>query len=99
MKRARFISLLLAMALLMAFASAALADTKAVKIVIPELCASTMTQITDVLEGLSGVNDIQLDVDNTSVVVKYSDGEISIDAIKRALDDNTTPAESVEHIQ
>ena len=90
---------LLVVALIVTFAGTAFADGKVVKLIIPELCASNFTQATGIFDGFKSVASYEVDVENTSVQLTFSNGGADLEGIMEALKGIAMPVSSTEVVK
>ena len=99
MRSRKLFVLVLAVALLVSFAGGAYADESVVKLIIPELCASNLSEATAVFDGFASVASYEVDIENTYAVLTFSDGCEDLEGIKEALRKIAMPVKSTEDIK
>ncbi len=99
MIRRKLFYVLMVVALLVVFAGTAFADGKVVKLIIPELCASNFTQATAVFDGFTSVASYEVDVENTSALLTFSNRGEDLEGIKEALKGIALPVQSTQDVR
>lgn len=99
MRNRKLFVLILAIALLAGFAGVAFADELVVKLVIPELCASNFMEATAVFDGFGSVDSYEVDVESTSAVLTFLNGDADLESIKEALRGVSMPVKSTEVVK